>query len=404
VSDVFWSLGPDVACLCNNDHTYTFTVPESPGLYLTVCLPPGSSPEEVDTLRAVLAATTTFNAASAQAQAGGKVPGAPGASTNYDKVAQGVAQGGALLSSGLRWGAQVAGRGLQAGAQLATQKLAPATQSVRVSPATMQRLEQVQAAAAGAAQVTGKVAQSVAGAAVSVAGHVANAIRPALTRVNNGRVDGDGMRVVGSASLGAVKEVWLALDEAGEHVLRCLSDATTHVVGHRYGSEAAAATSVGMGAAISAAEARKNLHILRPTTLVKKTAKETLKQTVAVPDGQGHVKLATVEQTTTTTTVEPAAASASAPVAASATHVSVQQVPGGQVMQQVTTAQQVVMGTPAGLPHGSAYYAPSAPAAPSAPMFQPASASSGHPSAQPGPGDSAPSPQQFKYYPDVPRY
>ncbi|KAJ9523196.1 hypothetical protein QJQ45_023979 [Haematococcus lacustris] len=109
-------------------------------------------------------------------------------------------------------------------------------------------------------------------------------------------VDTNSLGKVGSAGVTALEEavplqVFTALETAGESVLHSLSSATTTVVHHRCGAQAATATQLGMGAAISVVQARRNLNVLCPTRMLRNTAKHTA---VIAMKAQGGAKAAVV--------------------------------------------------------------------------------------------------------------
>ncbi|KAJ9523197.1 hypothetical protein QJQ45_023980 [Haematococcus lacustris] len=304
VADVFWSLGNEVACVKLNEHTYCFNCPDSPGLHLSLLLPLNTPNDDILTLQSVLSNSCLYNGQRSRQQLPSNPPTAtapqpaPPEANKYEKVATGLVWGGAALSQGIRIAAAAASSGLQQGARLATQHLDPAAQPMAVSETTMKRLVAARDAATKAAHLTGQVAQGVASVIIKVAsGAVHAAEASGITKgLSKAGVDTNSLGKVGSAGVTALEEavplqVFTALETAGESVLHSLSSATTTVVHHRCGAQAATATQLGMGAAISVVQARRNLNVLRPTRMLRNTAKHTA---VIAMKAQGGAKAAVV--------------------------------------------------------------------------------------------------------------
>jgi len=198
-----------------------------------------------------------------------------------------AAQLGVTAAAWVRSAGQAASDRLQQGAQHMTQNSAPTSHPVQISYGTLKMLDYGKSAASGVAKVTGKVAGGLASAAIgAVSGAATMMINNPLTRGMHHGLKQTGMDVtpVTNTAVAAViglDEVLQALQEAGVQVARSAATATTTVVDHKYGQDAARAAHLTMGSAVHVVEAQKNLGALRPTRIVKKAAQKTASQLAA---------------------------------------------------------------------------------------------------------------------------
>lgn len=318
VGDVFWSLGAAVACVRVDQQAFSFSVPESPGLYLTLVLDHGTSDALIDQLVAVLTSTTTFQETFRPTESSEERT-APHQDQEHtqeqqqqrqeqqerDTIEARAAQVGRAASWLVRGAASAASFGLTKGAQMITHRVAPGAQAVRVSEGTMRTLQRAQSAAESVASFTGRVATDVTRVTNHMALNLSKSIRGssfAETLKSKG-VDVDKVSRVMAASVGVLQEIFVALEAAGLEVLRGISNATTTVVHHRYGDDAAVATQMGLGMATNVVEATRNIRMLRPTRMVIATAKRTAVDVVRTSGACGTAATATT--TTVTTITEP---------------------------------------------------------------------------------------------------
>ncbi|PNH03428.1 Spartin [Tetrabaena socialis] len=304
VAGVRWPLGRHSAVLRYDDHTYSFQLPYGPpgggrtdSTYYCVTLTSETPLELVDLLQAVLASCSAYhdlqNVSLQQPaeQAGPEAEAGPRAGpSRSDRVAAGLQWGGQMAAAGILAAATWAGSALHRGAEEAVAKgwVKPAERHATVSPAT----HRARSVASRVAEASGRAV----GGALSVTAHMANALSQSVTSsTGTGREPSttsssgstsQGLRKVGIAGVDAVEAVYDSLADAARIVLAHTTAATTRVVGHRYGPEAAQATGTGMHVARSAVETGLNVYKLRPTALAKKVFKGAATNVVLGRNGQ----------------------------------------------------------------------------------------------------------------------
>lgn len=307
VGSVRWPLHRGAAALRFDARTYTFHLPSRPGTYYCLALAPDTPPELLDLLPAVLAAATAYHQQQDQQQAaylpggvpavetreqepgqqqqqqgGGQVPPQQVAGAGRaDTIAAGLQKGGQVAAAGVMAVAGLLGAAMHRGAEAAVARMRPADKPVEVSAETQARLERAKSVAARVADVSGKAV----GAAFGLTAQAAGAIAERITSSSTGRPEGSNgsasaLRKVGVAGVEALEALYDSLADAARVVLAHTHVATTRVVEHKYGAQAAQATGTGIGVAACAMETGLNVYKLRPTALAKSVFKGAAKNVV----------------------------------------------------------------------------------------------------------------------------
>jgi hypothetical protein len=202
------------------------------------------------------------------------------------KVAQNVLWGSQKVASGVVAGATYAGKGMVALGNYITSKTSH-KKDIAVSDTTKGRIKSAKVATSAAVTVTAGIVASVASMAV----HMGKAIGSAVNETSVGKKlaeKGDSetgravKKIAGSAIVGFAT-VWEGLEQGARIVCKDTARATTAVVGHRYGDEAAAATADGLAVVGNVGESAFNLRQVGTKALVRVTAKETAKTLLDAP-------------------------------------------------------------------------------------------------------------------------
>lgn len=304
-----WPLGLHVASLRFNDTTYTFTIPGAPHIYFCIVLAPDTPADVLELVQEVLQNVTAYHAAppipsgpsARAAAAAGEPPVVVGSEavgtemvaaeaeprqvSTADKVAAGLMWSGTMLGRGIVTAAHLAGVGLQKGADIVVANTRSLDQPTRVSPETKARLDKALSVANQAAIVSGHVVSRALSASTYVAGAVAARVADSslgrqFSRSNVVGASVQDLRTVGLAGVDALDSVYAALADAARLVMQHSSAASTHIIRYRYGAEAGQAARTGMQTAQSALEAGINVYKVRPTNLIKKTAKAAAKHAI----------------------------------------------------------------------------------------------------------------------------
>ncbi|XP_058185259.1 protein EARLY-RESPONSIVE TO DEHYDRATION 7, chloroplastic [Rhododendron vialii] len=186
-----------------------------------------------------------------------------------------VAAGSGQLIKGILWCGDVTVDRLRWGNEVMKKRMKPGSAS-EISPETLKRIKRVKKVS----KLTEKVAIGVLSGVVKVSGFFTSSV--ANSKVGKkffGLLPGE----VVLASLDGFSKICDAVEVAGKSVMSTSSTVTTGLVSHRYGEEAAKATSEGLDAAGHAVgtawavfKIRKALNpksVLKPTTLTKSAAK-----------------------------------------------------------------------------------------------------------------------------------
>ncbi|GMP32037.1 hypothetical protein CsSME_00005981 [Camellia sinensis var. sinensis] len=205
---------------------------------------------------------------------------APNVEDYSGTAAKMIAAGSGQLIKGILWCGDVTVDRLKWGNDVLKKKIKPDSKS-EISPETLKRIKR----AKRVTKMTEKVAVGVLSGVVKVSGILTSSV------VNSKAGKKFFSLLPGEivlASLDGFSKVCDAVEVAGKNVMSTSSTVTTGLVNHRYGEEAAKATSEGLNAAGHAAAAawavfkiRKAFNpksVLKPTTLAKSAAKAAAKE------------------------------------------------------------------------------------------------------------------------------
>ncbi|KAL2348619.1 hypothetical protein Fmac_002619 [Flemingia macrophylla] len=200
---------------------------------------------------------------------------APNVEDYSGTAARMIASGSGQLVKGILWCGDVSVDRLKWGNELLKKRIAPASHA-EVSPHTFKRIRRVKRVT----KMTEKVANGFLSGVVKVSGiFTSSVINSKAGKKFFSLLPGE----VLLASLDGFSKVCDAVEVAGKNVMSTSSTVTTELVDHRYGEQAAEATSEGfsaaahaLGTAWAAFKIRKALNpksVLKPTTLAKAGAK-----------------------------------------------------------------------------------------------------------------------------------
>ena len=147
---------------------------------------------------------------------------------------------------------------------------------VEVSEETRERIEKAKVISQAAMHVTGGLIQGVTEVAMTLGSTVAGAMKDTEwgKKVQQGAQSSTGqeLRKVAGASVHAFTNIWNGLELSARTVGRATADATSSVVEHKYGKEAADATAEGFTAAGSAALAVFHVSNIAATSVAAYTS------------------------------------------------------------------------------------------------------------------------------------
>lgn len=200
---------------------------------------------------------------------------APNVEDYSGTAAKYIAAGSGQLIKGILWCGDVTVERLKWGNEVMKKRISPGS-SMEISPQTLKRIKRVKRVS----KMTEKVAIGVLSGVVKVSGFVTSSVvNSKVGKKFFGLLPGE----ILLASLDGFSKVCDAAEVSGKNVMSTSSTVTTEFVSHRYGEQAAHATSEGLdaaghaiGTAWAAFKVRKALNpksVLKPTTLAKSAAK-----------------------------------------------------------------------------------------------------------------------------------
>ncbi|XAR57995.1 hypothetical protein NMG60_11026321 [Bertholletia excelsa] len=200
---------------------------------------------------------------------------APNVEDYSGTAAKMIAAGSGHVIKGILWCGDVTVERLKWGNEVLKNRMKPGSES-EISPQTMKRIKRVKRVT----KMTEKVATGVLSGVVKVSGFVTGSV--ANSKVGKkffSLLPGE----IVLASLDGFNKICDAVEVSGKNVMSTSSTVTTGLVNHRYGEEAAKATSEGLdaaghafGTAWAVFKVRKALNpksVLKPSTLAKSAAK-----------------------------------------------------------------------------------------------------------------------------------
>ncbi|KAK2373122.1 Protein EARLY-RESPONSIVE TO DEHYDRATION 7, chloroplastic [Trifolium repens] len=201
---------------------------------------------------------------------------APNVEEYSGSAARLIASGSGHVIKGILWCGDVTMDRLQWGNQVMKKRLASGSRPSEISPQTLKRIKRVKRVT----KMTEKVANGLLSGVVKVSGFfTSSVVNSKAGKKFFSLLPGE----VVLASLDGFSKVCDAVEVAGKNVMSTSSTVTTELVDHRYGEQAANATSQGLdaaghalGTAWAAFKIRKAINpksVLKPTTLAKTAAK-----------------------------------------------------------------------------------------------------------------------------------
>ncbi|XP_057416185.1 protein EARLY-RESPONSIVE TO DEHYDRATION 7, chloroplastic [Lotus japonicus] len=186
-----------------------------------------------------------------------------------------IAQGSGQLVKGILWCGDVTVERLRWGNEIMKKRMGPSSQA-EISPQTLKRIKRVKKVT----KMTESVAHGVLSGVIKVSGFFTSSVANSKAgKKFFSLLPGE----VVLASLDGFSKVCDAVEVAGKSVMSTSSTVTTELVNHRYGEEAAKATSEGLdaaghavGTAWAAFKIRQAFNpksVLKPTSLAKSAAK-----------------------------------------------------------------------------------------------------------------------------------
>ncbi|KAH6760033.1 Senescence/dehydration-associated protein-like protein [Perilla frutescens var. frutescens] len=209
-----------------------------------------------------------------------------------------IAMGSGQLVKGILWCGDVTIDRLKWGDEVMRNRMAPGEKS-EVDPSTMKRIKRVKRVT----KMTEKVAGGVLSGVVKVSGYFAGSVA-------NSKMGKKFFKLLPGevvlASLDGFSKICDAAEVAGKNVMSTSSTVTTGLVSHRYGEEAAKATSEGLdaaghavGAAWSVFKIRQALNpksVLKPTALAKSAVKSAAKSAAKSAKAERKTKSSSIER------------------------------------------------------------------------------------------------------------
>uniref|UniRef100_A0A5B7BUG1 Senescence domain-containing protein n=1 Tax=Davidia involucrata TaxID=16924 RepID=A0A5B7BUG1_DAVIN len=200
---------------------------------------------------------------------------APNVEDYSGTIAKLIAAGSGQLIKGILWCGDVTIDRLKWSNDVMKKRMTPGSKS-EIDPQTLKRIKRVKRVT----KMTEKVATGVLSGVVKVSGFfTSSVVNSKVGKKFFGLLPGE----IVLASLDGFSKVCDAVEVAGKNVMSTSSTVTTGLVSHRYGEEAAKATSEGLdaaghafGTAWAVFKIRKAFNpksVLKPTTLVKSAAK-----------------------------------------------------------------------------------------------------------------------------------
>ncbi|XP_058750578.1 protein EARLY-RESPONSIVE TO DEHYDRATION 7, chloroplastic [Vicia villosa] len=201
---------------------------------------------------------------------------APNVEDYSGSAARFIASGSGHVIKGILWCGDVTMDRLEWGNKVMKKRMASGSRATEISPETLKRIKRVKRVT----KMTEKVANGLLSGVVKVSGFfTSSVVNSKAGKKFFSLLPGE----VVLASLDGFSKVCDAVEVAGKNVMSTTSTVTTELVDHRYGEQAAHATSEGLdaaghalGTAWVAFKIRKAINpksVIKPTTLAKSVAK-----------------------------------------------------------------------------------------------------------------------------------
>jgi hypothetical protein len=243
----------------------------------------------LDVFRILLQEHTSFRSA-AEPQPIAALPDRPDrvVSTAHT-VAAGLGAGSVVVATGVVRGGKMLGSVILKGGEYLASKLKPNAEATKVSQASRDRLAKAKFLSGAAC----KVSKALVIGAMATTEMMSKQLSEALKDTEMGRKLGgdpakpnprlDAAKTVGKATIGAVLQVYGAIETAVFGVASDAAAATVTVVKHKYGVEAGAHTQESLGVAGNVASAAHDVKQLGIKSIAKKTMVKTGQEVLTTP-------------------------------------------------------------------------------------------------------------------------
>jgi spartin len=194
--------------------------------------------------------------------------------TKTTRVAGWIKSGGSKLASSILKGASWTSKKISSGKTYLTTKLKKKDKPTTVSQVTLVRAANARAVSNTVLEVSRSVVSSSVAATSQVAKSIADRFESSTyTQKIVATSTYQSAKEIGGASVSAVVSVYEALEEALFTLAKSSGEAAVDVVRHRYGDQAASATSDSVHSALNVVSTVRVVKSLGPKSLGKKSAK-----------------------------------------------------------------------------------------------------------------------------------
>lgn len=245
--------------------------------------------EVLEVFHVLLTDHTSFRAA-ATPQLLSELPDTPERVTGMaNSVAAGLGAGSVVVATGVIKGGKMVGSLFMRGGTYLTQKLRPNEKASVVSDASKARLQKAKFVSGAAV----KVSKALVIGAMATTSVMAHQLSEAIKETEIGQklssepdkpnANLDAAKVVGKATIGAVLNVYQAMETAVFGVAHDVSSATVTVVTHKYGEERGAHTKESLGVVENVVVAAHGVNQLGVKSIAKATAIKTGQEVLTTP-------------------------------------------------------------------------------------------------------------------------
>lgn len=265
-----------------------FVFPSDEGTY-GIVVAEAITEDVLDVFREILTEHTSFRTA-AEAQTISALPDRPEKITSAaQKVAGGLGAGSVVVATGVVKGGLIVGDLIKRGGLYLTTKLKPNEKATVVSQESKARLAKAKFVSGAAC----KVSKALVVGAIATTEIMAKQLSEAIKQTETGKkiandsdhpsANVEAAKVVGKATIGAVLNVYQAIETAVFGVAADAATATVTVVTHKYGQEAGSHTKESFGVAGNVAEAGLAMKSIGVKSIAKKVAIKASQDVLTTP-------------------------------------------------------------------------------------------------------------------------
>ena len=197
--------------------------------------------------------------------------------TKPSKIANTVVKGSLIAASLITKGSILAKSRIEQGADVSVCYLKSNDVDAKISDSTRRNLDRAKNVTGATAALSGRVAGGALSVTKSLGSSLANRLVSKNSKDGNSSLNPT-VKAIGKASLFGLGQVMGAVDEASKTIVDSSADAGVKVTTHKYGEEAGQAARTTTDAVKNVLETSANLAAVRPTGILKGTAKEAGKE------------------------------------------------------------------------------------------------------------------------------